>query len=51
MKFTLEKNEKIPVIDRDKLCEEMKIDEINNDLNFDNDINERININKGDVHE
>ena len=55
MKYTLEKNENVAFIDRDKLAEEMKTNEANNNNNFD-DYNEReimdiTNLNKGDVHE
>lgn len=52
LKFTLEKNENIAVIDRDKLAEEMKNNEINNINEYQSDRDFQLqNLNKGDIHE
>lgn len=53
MKFTLEKNENVPLVDRDKLAEEMKTNDANNNFDDlgDREIMELTNVNKGDIHE
>lgn len=53
MKFTLEKNEKVGLIDRDKLAEEMKTNEANKNFDVYNDkeIMEISNVYQGDIHE
>ena len=53
MKYTLEKNENNALVDRDKLAEEMKNYEGNNNFNdFNNrEIIDQTDVNKGDIHE